>query len=290
MTSAPMTSNPELRFFNTGETAIHYATFPASPGMNGPTVLFIHGITGRHETWDQVVDPIRKGNRAIAVDLRGHGRSGRTKGAYRLPDYARDMAALIDGLGLGAVNVVGHSLGAMTALQLAAGRPDLTLSITLEDPPLFARKIMEQTDPNRHARFGHNARLASAGLTLDDLAERLRKISPDADEANIHKTAMSLYVTDSDAIWHVYDQRIDWSPDIEKKLRSVQCPVLLMQGNYELGAWMLPDDGKHTQSLMVNCELSYWNDTGHGLHGDKPARFIDQVGAFVSKYSPVAAK
>ena len=285
-----MTSNPELGFFNTGETAIHYASCPAPPGANGPTVLFIHGITGRFATWEQVSEPIRKGNRAIAVDLRGHGRSGRTTGKYRLPDYARDMAALIDGLKLGPVNVVGHSLGAMTALWLAASRPDLTASITLEDPPLFARKIMEQTDPNRHARFGHNARLASAGLSLAELAETLRKMSPDAAEENIQKSALSMYVTDPDAIWHVYDQRIDWSSDIEDIMRSVQCPVLLMQGNYEMGAWMLPNDGTHAKSLMKYCELVYWEDTGHGLHGDNPARFIDQVGAFVAKHSTVTAQ
>jgi 3-oxoadipate enol-lactonase len=285
-----MTTTPELGFFNTGETAIHYASWPASPGSTGPTVLFIHGITGRHQTWEQVSEAIRNGNRAVAVDLRGHGRSGRTKGKYRLPDYARDMAALIDSLKLGPVNVVGHSLGAMTALWLAASRPELTASITLEDPPLFARKIMEEIDPNRHARFGHNAKLASAGMSLAELIATQRKISPDAPEADIQRFALSMYVTDADAIWHVYDQRIDWSPEIEEKMRSVQCPVLLMQGNYDLGAWMLQDDGTRSRALLKNCELTYWEDTGHGLHSDHPDRFIEQVKVFVAKHSTVAAK
>jgi pimeloyl-ACP methyl ester carboxylesterase len=285
-----MNITPELGFFNTGETAIHYASWPASPGATGPAVLFIHGITGRYQTWEQVSEAIRNGNRAIAVDLRGHGRSGRTTGKYRLPDYARDMAALIDGLKLGPLNVVGHSLGAMTALWLAASRPDLAVSITLEDPPLFARKIMEEIDPNRHARFGHNARLASAGMSLAELVATQRKISPDAPEADIQRFALSMHLTDPDAIWHVYDQRIDWSQEIEPTMRSVHCPVFLMQGNYELGAWMLPEDGERGRSLMKNCVLGYWEDTGHGLHGDRPDRFIEQAGAFVAKHSAVAAK
>ena len=285
-----MPSTPELGFFNTGETAIHYASWPASPGATGPAVLFIHGITSRHDTWLQVVEQIRQGNRAIAVDLRGHGRSGRTPGSYRLTDYSRDMLALIEGLALGPVNVVGHSLGAMTALWMAASRPDLTASITLEDPPLFARKIMEEHDPFRHARFGHNAKLASAGMSLAELVATQRKISPDAPDADIERFALSMYATDPDAIWHVYDQRIDWGPEIENVMRSVQCPVLLMQGNYELGAWMLPDDGEHGRSLVNHCELVYWEDTGHGLHGDHPERFIEQVGAFVATKTRAQAR
>ena len=277
-----MPSTPELGFFNTGETAIHYASWPASPGATGAAVLFIHGITSRHDTWQQVVEQIRQGNRAIAVDLRGHGRSGRTPGSYRLADYSRDMLALIEGLSLGPANVVGHSLGAMTALWMAASRPDLIASITLEDPPFFARRIMEEHDPLRHARFGHNARLASSGLSLADLEETLRRISPEAKAADIQRSALGLYVTDADALWHVYDQRIDWGLEIENVMRSVQCPVFLMQGNYELGAWMLPEDGERGRSLMKNCVLGYWEDTGHGLHGDHPERFIEQVGAFVA--------
>ena len=291
-----MTSTPALRFFNTGEIAIHYAEWPArktGSGSNSPAFLFIHGITGRHETWHEVAGGIRGGARVIAVDLRGHGRSGHSAGqnggAYRLPDYARDMASLIDGLELGPVVVVGHSLGAMTALQLAATRPELAAAIVLEDPPLFARHIMANLFPERHRRFERNGRISGSGLSVAEMAAEIRSDSPEATEEAVLQSAQSLFVTDADAIAHVHDQRIDWSADIEPMMRSVQCPVLLMRGNVELGAWMRVEDGELARSLMTNCELSAWDDTGHLLHADRPERFARQVREFVARLEVAAA-
>ena len=279
-----MTTAPSLRFFNTGQVAVHYAEWTAEAGNDTPAYLFIHGITGRHETWIDVIDGIRSGARAIAVDLRGHGRSGHTPGAYRVPDYARDVAALIDELELGPVIIVGHSLGGMTALHLAATRPDLTTALVLEDPPLFGRDIMENVFPERLERFGDGGRLSGSGLSVTEMANSLRTMYPDLPEDAAQRRAMSHFVTDADAIMHVYDQRIDWSGEIESIMRSVQCPVLLQQGKIDFGGWMRDEDGTRAEELIPNCELAVWDDTGHSLHSEHPERFIGQVNEFVARH------
>lgn len=283
-----MTSTPRLGYFNTSEVAINYAEYEAERGTSESNFLFIHGITGRSENWHEVIDSIRNGARAIAVDLRGHGRSGYTTDSYRLPDYARDMAALIKGLELAPVIVVGHSLGAMTALQLAASERTLVQAIVLEDPPLFAREIMETVAPERHERFGNNAKLAASGLSLEAMEQQIREADPEASDEDVYESALSLFVTDADALFHVYDGRIDWEPEIESLMRSVQCPVLLQQGNFELGAWMREPDGERAESLLSNCTLELWDDTGHSLHSEHPERFIDQVNRFVAGLTSAA--
>lgn len=274
-----MTQQPQLRYFNTGELAIHYAE---RDGDSESQTLFIHGITGRQETWDEVAGRIRGQARAIAVDLRGHGRSGHTTGAYLLTDYARDIASLIAGLGLAPVTIVGHSLGAMTTLQLAASRPDLVRAIVLEDPPLFARHIMENFAPERFERFANNANLSGSGLSLEQMATEIRQASPEAIEDEVQRSALSMFVTDADAIQHVVDGRIDWSQEIEGILKAVKCPALLMQGNFDLGGWMLAEDGERAKSLLPDCQLETWSDTGHLLHTDNPERFIQQVNSFIA--------
>ncbi len=271
---------PRTAYFNTGEVAINYSE---RSGDSGSPILFIHGIMSHHETWDEVIDQIRGGSRAVAVDLRGHGRSGHTPGAYRLPDYAGDMAHLIEGLDMAPATVVGHSLGAMTAIQLAADRPELVRAIALEDPPLFARRIMEEFDRERHQRFCQNAQLSGSGMSVQQLMDQIRVASPDATNLDIEKSAQSLFRTDADALDHVCDQRIDWEPEIEGLLKSIECPALLMQGNYELGAWMLPEDGPRASDLIPSCQLETWGDTGHLLHSDNPERFIKQVSSFVAE-------
>ena len=76
------------------------------------------------------------GWRSYALDLRGHGRSARTPGRYRLDDYVDDVDRLLQVIGEPAV-VVGHSLGAIVAASLAQDRHPLVAAVFLEDPPLY---------------------------------------------------------------------------------------------------------------------------------------------------------
>ena len=272
-----MPGTPQPQFFNTGDVAIHHVVWPG----HNPRLLFIHGITGRLETWLEIGPQIAGGHGAAAVDLRGHGRSGHVTGHYQLADYARDMAALIRGTDMGRVMVIGHSLGAMTALALASAYTELVDAVVLEDPPLFAREIMEHDDPARFERFQQTAQLASSSMTVDEMVEQMRRAAPDALVEMLELRARNLFDMDGDVVQHIVDQRIDWTPVIEDTLRLVKCPVLLMQGSFELGAWMRDADGERAASLLSDCKLSKWTDTGHGLHSEHPERFADEVRQFL---------
>ena len=143
---------------------------------------------------------------------------------------------------------------------------------------------MENVFPERHERFGHGGRLSGSALSLAEMANNLRAAYPDLPEDSVQGRALSHFVTDADAIMHVYDQRIDWSPEIEQIMHSVQCPVLLMQGNIDLGGWMRHEDGKRAFDLIPSCKLDFWEDTGHNIHSDRPERFVGQVNDFVARF------
>jgi pimeloyl-ACP methyl ester carboxylesterase len=72
-------------------------------------------------------------HRVVSVDLRGHGESDKPSGPYPIAAYADDLAYLIEQLGLGKVAAVGHSMGGMIALQLAAAHPDCVAAIVMVD-------------------------------------------------------------------------------------------------------------------------------------------------------------
>ncbi|WP_053646669.1 MULTISPECIES: alpha/beta fold hydrolase [unclassified Streptomyces] len=82
-------------------------------GSGDRTVLLVHGIMADHRTWRRVGPALAdRGYRVVAVDLRGHGASGRGAGPeeYRPEDYADDLVETVpDGIEL----AVGHSLGAL---------------------------------------------------------------------------------------------------------------------------------------------------------------------------------
>jgi len=102
----------------------------------GPPVVLLHGGASSAATWDRLAAALAAaGRRTIAVDLRGHGGSPRAA-SYPLTGFADDVAALLDLLGLDRVAVVGHSLGAHTALLLAHARPDQVSHLVLEELPV----------------------------------------------------------------------------------------------------------------------------------------------------------
>ncbi|MFC7922976.1 alpha/beta fold hydrolase [Streptomyces cinereoruber] len=82
-------------------------------GSGDRTALLVHGIMADHRTWRRVGPALaERGYLVVAVDLRGHGESGRGAGPeeYRPEDYADDLLETVpDGLDL----AVGHSLGAL---------------------------------------------------------------------------------------------------------------------------------------------------------------------------------
>lgn len=95
-------------------------------------VLFLHGIMGHRRDWDAFIDRVGQSYPVVAPDQRGHGRSGWT-GSYRVAEMADDAIALIEHLALGRVPIVGHSMGAMVGLVVAARRPDLVDRLVVVD-------------------------------------------------------------------------------------------------------------------------------------------------------------
>jgi pimeloyl-ACP methyl ester carboxylesterase len=97
------------------------------------TVVFVHGNVSSSLFWQPLMLDLPGDVRALAIDLRGFGDSDvlpvdATRGVR---DFSDDVASVIDELGLGAVHLVGWSLGGGVAMQLLLDRPELVASLTL---------------------------------------------------------------------------------------------------------------------------------------------------------------
>lgn len=96
---------------------------PFDPAL--PTVLLLHGAGMDHSVWAMQGRALAfHGSNALAPDLPGHGRSDAASGGDgTIEDRARWLRSLIDAAGLDRVRLVGHSMGALIALEAAAGDP-----------------------------------------------------------------------------------------------------------------------------------------------------------------------
>jgi pimeloyl-ACP methyl ester carboxylesterase len=104
------------------------------PAAADTPMLLVHGWLGSAAAWSAQLPLLRSRRRAVAVDLRGHGRSAVPDHGYGAADLAADLAATIDHLDIGPVVVVGHSMGASAATVLAVHRPDAVRALVLVDP------------------------------------------------------------------------------------------------------------------------------------------------------------
>ncbi|PZQ50112.1 MAG: alpha/beta hydrolase [Rhodovulum sulfidophilum] len=99
-------------------------------GAGEPLVL-LHGVGLRAEAWAAQMAGLSERHRVIALDLPGHGGSAPLAEAATLPDFVAWCADALDALGLGRVNLAGHSMGALIAGGVAATRPDRLSRVAL---------------------------------------------------------------------------------------------------------------------------------------------------------------
>lgn len=98
----------------------HEVTGPA----NGPVVVLAGSLGSDLRMWEPQVEPlVAAGFRVVRYDHRGHGRSPAPPGPYSLAELGEDLVALLDGLELPRVSLVGLSLGGMTGMWLARHHP-----------------------------------------------------------------------------------------------------------------------------------------------------------------------
>lgn len=90
---------------------------------SGPPVVFVHGGAVDGRFFKDNVPALVDAFRVITVDLWGHGRSPDREGPFSLASFADDVAAVIERVAGGLAHVVGHSIGAVVALDLAMRHP-----------------------------------------------------------------------------------------------------------------------------------------------------------------------
>jgi non-heme chloroperoxidase len=130
----------------------------------GPPVVLLHGWAFDHRIWDRQIRVLAElGHTAIAVDLRGHGRSDAPYGDYSLGRLAQDVSTLILSLGLPRPAVVGWSLGGMVALRLATDSPDVVGRLVLVGSNGVAAS-RQPGYPFGHPSSSHLPRLVAAEL------------------------------------------------------------------------------------------------------------------------------
>ena len=138
LASAP---NAQDRFFDSDGVRLRYQV-----SGHGPPVVLIHGFGETLECWETagVNQALTPHFRVIVLDVRGHGQSGKPHDPRSYgPSLATDVVRLLHQVGATKAHIVGYSLGALIALEIAAHHQESALSVVLGGAGWIAPEALE---------------------------------------------------------------------------------------------------------------------------------------------------
>ena len=141
--AALMTATPVHAGIKSWPAGFHGEQLPVSDGTQyvrvggtGPAVLLLHGFGDTGDMWVPLAEILMKDHTVIVPDLRGMGLSSHPEGGYEKVAQARDLAGILDRLGVNEVALVTHDIGNMVGYAFAAQYPSRTMRWVVMDAPL----------------------------------------------------------------------------------------------------------------------------------------------------------
>jgi pimeloyl-ACP methyl ester carboxylesterase len=122
---------PDHRDVEVEGALVHYRTWGE---RNRPGLVLVHGGAAHSGWWDHIAPQLRS-HRVVALDLSGHGDSGR-RDTYDMKLWAREALAVAEAEGLDRPVVLGHSLGGWVALTVGVESPDAVAGVAVIDSPI----------------------------------------------------------------------------------------------------------------------------------------------------------
>ncbi len=238
----------------------------------GRPVVLLHGLTGDGATWGPVARGLVEVAEVVAPDARGHGLSRAPGHGHHYDDHARDVEALIHGLGLDCPVLVGHSMGGVTA-ALVAGRGRVTLSgVVLVDPtfltPARQRAVHESDVAAQHAW--------SLRRSDDEGIADAQARHPGRSPAVVELLWRARRATQSPA----FDVLVPPAPDHRVLVGALGVPSLLVVGDTESVVETVVLD--ELRRLRPEMRVETVPDAGHGVPFDQPDRLAALVRGFLA--------
>jgi aminoacrylate hydrolase len=254
--------------FDHDRASVHYES-----SGSGPPLLLIAGTASDGASWGPLLPPLR-GRRLILIDNRGSGRT-KVEGPIEIVEMVEDCAALLDHLGLGAVDVVGHSLGGAIGLMLAEKHPAKVKRLVTMGTAGFSAASQ--------VLFHDMARLYFTMVPQDWFRILYQFLFSDpffADEARVAAAA------DASTKYPFRQTPGDFARQVAALDRigpmdvsAVRCPVLAIAG--ELDVLARPEAVTAAHAAISDRRVVTIAGAAHSIHWEKPAETAAIINGFL---------
>lgn len=240
----------------------------------GVPVLFLHGLSDSWRSYEAFLPYLPEKIHAFSLTLRGHGDSSHPDKGFASHDFAADIAAFTESLHLGAVVLVGHSMGTVVAQRVALDYPDHLLGLVLisASPPAglknkpgfqelsaFVSQLEDPVDPDFVRGFQESTLAQPVPESfLETMVQESLKLP-----ARIWKELVSGEFEDVPS----------------EELREIITPTLLVWG--DLDQLVSSSDQETLTELIPNSRFFVYENTGHAVHWEMPAQLASDLMNFI---------
>lgn len=233
-------------------------------GGRGPDIVLLHGVGLDAKMWHRCLPRLTGQFRVTSIDLRGHGRSPAATPGLTLADLSSDVAGVLDQISALRAHLVGFSLGALVAQQLALAEPQRVQSLTLVSS-VADRSTDQRAAVTERLRLAAEDRAATVQAAIDrwfsqawrnrepELVEQVRRTMLGADPAS-YLACYQVFATADAQLW--------------PQLPQITCPTLVVTGAADTGS--TPEMTHRIADAISDAKPLVFPDTGHLLPLERP--------------------
>ena len=262
---------------------VHLATGPrlhyAEQGdREGEPVVFLHAYVDSLFSYSRVLPLLAPDYHAFAPDQRGHGESDKPQCCYTTDDYAADVDAFMDAVGIEKATIVGDSSGGLIAQRVALDYPHRVCRLVLIGSPT----TLVNNEPV--------IELGEEILALTDPIppEFVREFVLGTIHAPIPEDFLSMLVSESlkvpALVWRGYFEGVVLTADDSVRLGEIDAPTLILWG--ELDALLPREEQDRRAAVIPDATLKVYPETGHLAHWVRPEWVVRDLEAFMKDTRP----
>jgi len=242
----------------------------------GPPILMVHGYPFNRSLWDEQVEALSSRHRVIAPDLRGFGESDATPGTATMNLMARDLALLLNHLGIVRAAVCGLSMGGYVALALYKQLPSRVRALVLADT-----RAQADTEEGKQSRFQQAEKALSEGMAgiADAMLPKLLTPETVSKHPEVVKRVRDMMLKTKPEGAAAALRGMAERDDQTELLAKITVPALILVGAED--AITPVADSEKMHAAIAGSHLVVLENAGHVSNTERTEQFNDALLSFL---------
>jgi pimeloyl-ACP methyl ester carboxylesterase len=251
---------------------VHYAE---QGDREGEAIVFLHAYADSWFSYGRVLPLLSPSYHAFAPDQRGHGESDKPECCYIADDYAADVDAFMEAVGIEKATLVGDSSGGLIAQRVALDyRRRVSRLVLIGSPTTLVNNeaVME---------WQELVRALEDPVPPEFVRELLASIIHHGVSEEFLKRAISESLKVPAQVWRDYWEGVVLTVDDTARLGEIDMPTLILWGEQDA---LLPREEQEWRAAAIpNATLRVYPDTGHLAHWVRPEWVVRDLQAFLKE-------